>query len=49
MKFFYIREEVIPVDMDFRDSAAIPKEDMKIPVEMMSFKNFAYFGIWAKA
>ncbi|MFS8034164.1 hypothetical protein Hanom_Chr17g01578011 [Helianthus anomalus] len=30
MKFFYIREEVIPIDMEFSDSAPIPKEDMKI-------------------
>ncbi|MFS7984184.1 hypothetical protein Hanom_Chr11g00983531 [Helianthus anomalus] len=30
MKFFYIREEAIPVDMEFRDSAPIPKEDMKV-------------------
>ncbi|KAJ0950778.1 hypothetical protein HanPSC8_Chr02g0052181 [Helianthus annuus] len=31
MKFFYIREEVILIDMEFQDSAPIPKEDMKIP------------------
>ncbi|MFS7946689.1 hypothetical protein Hanom_Chr06g00539261 [Helianthus anomalus] len=31
MKFFYTREEVISVDMEFRDSAANPKEDMKNP------------------
>ncbi|KAJ0694925.1 hypothetical protein HanPI659440_Chr15g0614361 [Helianthus annuus] len=31
MKFFYNREEVISVNMEFRDLATIPKEDMKIP------------------
>ncbi|KAJ0683496.1 hypothetical protein HanPI659440_Chr16g0658911 [Helianthus annuus] len=30
MKFFFIREEVIPVDMEFRQSAPIPKEDIKV-------------------
>ncbi|MFS7935788.1 hypothetical protein Hanom_Chr05g00407691 [Helianthus anomalus] len=30
MKFFYIREEVIPIAMDFRNAAPVPKEDMKI-------------------
>ncbi|KAF5788517.1 hypothetical protein HanRHA438_Chr10g0478771 [Helianthus annuus] len=30
-KFFYIREEVIPITMEFRDPAPIPKEDLKIP------------------
>ncbi|MFS8034127.1 hypothetical protein Hanom_Chr17g01577581 [Helianthus anomalus] len=30
VKFFFIREEVIPVDMVFRQSAPIPKEDMKV-------------------
>ncbi|MFS7997204.1 hypothetical protein Hanom_Chr12g01138921 [Helianthus anomalus] len=31
IKFFYIREEVIPIAMKFRDSAPIQKEDIKIP------------------
>ncbi|KAM0005875.1 hypothetical protein Hdeb2414_s0194g00829191 [Helianthus debilis subsp. tardiflorus] len=31
MKFFFIHEVVIPVDMEFRQSATIPKEDMKVP------------------
>ncbi|MFS7952314.1 hypothetical protein Hanom_Chr07g00605531 [Helianthus anomalus] len=30
MKFFFICEEVIPVDMEFRDSAPIPKEEMNV-------------------
>ncbi|MFS7968316.1 hypothetical protein Hanom_Chr09g00796001 [Helianthus anomalus] len=31
MKFFFIREEVIPVDIEFHHSAPIPKEDTKVP------------------
>ncbi|KAM0026036.1 hypothetical protein Hdeb2414_s0020g00553451 [Helianthus debilis subsp. tardiflorus] len=31
MKFFYIHAEVIPMVMQFRDSAPIAKEDLKIP------------------
>ncbi|KAJ0615428.1 hypothetical protein HanIR_Chr02g0073991 [Helianthus annuus] len=31
MKFFYIRAEVIPMVMQFRDSAPTVKEDLKIP------------------
>ncbi|KAJ0502061.1 hypothetical protein HanRHA438_Chr11g0510411 [Helianthus annuus] len=31
VKFFFIREEVIPIVMEFRDPEPIPKEDMKIP------------------
>ncbi|KAJ0752812.1 hypothetical protein HanPI659440_Chr09g0328571 [Helianthus annuus] len=31
MKFFFIREEVIPVNMEFRHSVPIPKEDTKVP------------------
>ncbi|MFS7898543.1 hypothetical protein Hanom_Chr03g00235551 [Helianthus anomalus] len=31
MKFFFIRKEVIPIAMEFRQSGPIPKEDTKIP------------------
>ncbi|KAF5771477.1 hypothetical protein HanXRQr2_Chr13g0565351 [Helianthus annuus] len=31
MKFFFIREEVIPISMEFRQSGSIPNEDIKIP------------------
>ncbi|KAJ0721060.1 hypothetical protein HanRHA438_Chr08g0331321 [Helianthus annuus] len=31
MKFFFIREEVIPIAIEFRQSAPIPKEDMQVP------------------
>ncbi|MFS8019648.1 hypothetical protein Hanom_Chr15g01406181 [Helianthus anomalus] len=31
MKFFFIREEVIPIAMEFRQLGAIEKEDTPIP------------------
>ncbi|KAJ0441599.1 hypothetical protein HanIR_Chr16g0799621 [Helianthus annuus] len=31
MKFFFIREEVIPIAMEFRQPSAIPREDTPIP------------------
>ncbi|MFS7989265.1 hypothetical protein Hanom_Chr11g01044671 [Helianthus anomalus] len=31
MKFFYIRAEVIPTVMQFRETGLIPKEKLKIP------------------
>ncbi|MFS7946422.1 hypothetical protein Hanom_Chr06g00536151 [Helianthus anomalus] len=33
MKFFFIREEVIPIAMEFRQSGPIANEDAKIPRE----------------
>ncbi|KAJ0564135.1 hypothetical protein HanOQP8_Chr07g0260431 [Helianthus annuus] len=40
MKFFFIREEVIPVDMEFRQSASIPKEDMRSRAGWLGMKSY---------
>ncbi|MFS7977757.1 hypothetical protein Hanom_Chr10g00907741 [Helianthus anomalus] len=39
MKFFYIRAEVIPMAMQFRNMGPIPKEDVAIPRGETGYEN----------
>ncbi|MFS8034074.1 hypothetical protein Hanom_Chr17g01576931 [Helianthus anomalus] len=39
IKFFFIRVEVIPMEMQLRGIRPIPKEDMKIPHDTTWYEN----------